>query len=138
MNENKTYLSSDLRIEGNIECASDIEIHGEVIGNIICQNNVMLSGRVQGDIAGRDITVGSGRHEINLNSTGSVVIGQDTQFHGNIVADSVQIFGTCIGDVSVNNRIVVGSAAYIQGNVKASNISIQLGAVIEGHLSTKI
>lgn len=128
----KTYLSPELKIEGSIECVNGIEIYGEVLGSITCQHDVLIDGHVEGEISGRNITIRNHYLNSNIHATGNVAIEESTDYNGNIEAKNIIVNGVCIGNIQVEESISVGPNAWIQGNIDASNMKVKEGAKING------
>jgi len=87
-------------------------------GDIIAPGAVMLSGSVQGD---GDVG-------------GMLSIARDAHWEGQVRARSAVIAGKLTGSIMVADRLEVGSAAVITGQVSAKSLAIARGAVIEGDI----
>jgi len=87
-------------------------------GDIIAPGAVMLSGSVQGD---GDVG-------------GMLSIARDAHWEGQVRARSAVIAGKLTGSIMVEDRLEVGSAAVIKGQVSAKSLAIARGAVIEGDI----
>ena len=87
-------------------------------GDIIAPGAVMLSGSVQGD---GDVG-------------GMLSIARDAHWEGQVRARSAVIAGRLTGSIMVADRLEVGSAAVIKGQVSAKSLAIARGAVIEGDI----
>ncbi|HYP79284.1 MAG TPA: polymer-forming cytoskeletal protein [Steroidobacteraceae bacterium] len=87
-------------------------------GDIIAPGAVMLSGSVQGD---GDVG-------------GMLSIARDAHWEGQVRARSAVIAGRLTGSIMVADRLEVGSAAVIKGQVSAKSLAIARGAVIEGDM----
>jgi cytoskeletal protein CcmA (bactofilin family) len=87
-------------------------------GDIIAPGAVMLSGGVHGD---GDVG-------------GMLSIARDAHWEGQVRARSAVIAGKLTGSIMVADRLEVGSAAVIKGQVSAKSLAIARGAVIEGDI----
>jgi len=87
-------------------------------GDIIAPGAVMLSGSVHGD---GDVG-------------GMLSIARDAHWEGQVRARSAVIAGKLTGSIMVEDRLEVGSAAVIKGQVSAKSLAIARGAVIEGDM----
>jgi cytoskeletal protein CcmA (bactofilin family) len=87
-------------------------------GDIVAPGAVMLSGSVRGD---GDIG-------------GTLSIGREAHWEGQVRARSAVIAGKLTGSVAVTDRLEVGAAAVIKGQVSAKSLAIARGAVIEGDI----
>ena len=87
-------------------------------GDIIAPGAVMLSGSVHGD---GDVG-------------GMLSIARGAHWEGQVRARSAVIAGQLTGSIMVADRLEVGSAAVIRGQVSAKSLAIARGAVIEGDI----
>jgi len=87
-------------------------------GDIIAPGAVMLSGNVHGD---GDVG-------------GMLSIARDAHWEGQVRARSAVIAGKLTGSILVEDRLEVGAAAVIKGQVSAKSLAIARGAVIEGDI----
>jgi cytoskeletal protein CcmA (bactofilin family) len=87
-------------------------------GDIIAPGAVMLSGNVHGD---GDVG-------------GMLSIARGAHWEGQVRARSAVIAGKLIGSILVEDRLEVGAAAVIKGQVSAKSLAIARGAVIEGDI----
>lgn len=88
-------------------------------GDIIAPGPVMLSGNVQGD---GDVG-------------GMLTVARDAHWEGHVRARSAVIAGKLTGGLQVADRLELGAAAVIKGQVSAKSLAIARGAVIEGDIS---
>jgi len=77
--------------------------------------------RVDGRFAGR-ITSG----------TGTLIVGAGGQVDANIEVDVATIHGVVNGDIIAGQRIELGRAAKLSGNIQTPSLVIEQGAVFEG------
>jgi cytoskeletal protein CcmA (bactofilin family) len=77
--------------------------------------------RVDGRFSGR-ITSG----------TGTLIVGAGGQVDANIEVDVAMIHGVVNGDIIAGNRIELGRAAKLNGNIQTPSLVIEQGAVFEG------
>jgi cytoskeletal protein CcmA (bactofilin family) len=87
-------------------------------GDIVAPGAVMLSGSVRGD---GDIG-------------GMLSIAREAHWEGQVRAKAAVIAGRLTGGVVVTERLEVGAAAVIKGQVSAKSLAIARGAVIEGDI----
>jgi len=88
-------------------------------GDIIAPGAVMLSGTVQGD---GDVG-------------GMLTVARDAHWEGQVRARSAVVAGKLTGGIQVSDRLELGAAAVIKGQVSAKSLAIARGAVIEGDIS---
>ena len=68
----------------------------------------------------------------DVDSSGSIKIGQSSVIIGNIFATSAVIAGAVKGDIDVKGPVVLDTSAIVMGNIKSKSVQINNGAVIEG------
>ena len=86
-------------------------------GNITSQGGVAVYGKVFGDVT----------------SEGPVRVARGGEVHGNVQADDSHIGGTVDGNVSVENRAVLGSESQLKGDLVYRTLVIEEGAQFQGH-----
>ncbi len=94
----KSYLSPDLQITGEVRSKGDIEVNGVFDGEISCR---------------------------------SLTIGEGAEFHGDAVADSVQVHGSLEGRIQAETVSLVNTAKVV-GEILHRTLTIEPGAFIEG------
>jgi cytoskeletal protein CcmA (bactofilin family) len=77
--------------------------------------------RVDGRFSGR-ITSG----------TGTLIVGAGGQVDANVEVSVAQIHGVVTGDIIAGQRIELGRAAKVSGNIQTPSLVIEQGAVFEG------
>ena len=92
--------------------------HGvEIEGRIFSSQDLRIDGKVEG-------TIEVGDH--------SVFIGQSATITADLVAKSILISGTVIGDVTVSDRVELKAGASLDGDITAPRLIIADGAVVNG------
>ena len=87
-----------------------------ITGNIGGSGNLHIDGTVEGDVA-----------------AASLILGEEGQVRGNIVADSAQISGTVDGTVAAKS-LVIEATARINGDLSYDAVSVASGAQVEGRV----
>jgi len=77
--------------------------------------------RVDGHLSGR-IT----------SETGTLIIGSHGQVDANIEVATATIHGTVNGDIIASQRLELGRAAKVNGNIQTPSLMIEQGAIFEG------
>ncbi|KAA6185812.1 polymer-forming cytoskeletal protein [Thiohalocapsa marina] len=104
-------------IAGRAAAPSVISADMHIVGDVRTQGDVQIDGTVDGELSAAHITVGE---------SGSV--------NGEVVADSVEIWGKIAGHVHANDvSLKVGAEVYADIVYKA--IEIPRGALVEGALT---
>ena len=93
------HLSSDIQIEGDLNCSTDLIFDGAITGNI--------------------------------NSKGSLTIGQNASVKGDLKAEKAIIEGKVAGDGDFNS-CRLSSTSVISGSVSTVSLQMQEGASLEG------
>ncbi|MCL4538812.1 MAG: polymer-forming cytoskeletal protein [Bacteroidetes bacterium] len=85
-------------------------------GKITSSGSLRVDGQVNGDIA----------------LSGDLVIGMSGEITGNIDAQAVTVSGKITGNLNVKNKLVLEPKARIKGDIRASKLVIDEGAVFDG------
>lgn len=91
-------LSSDLKFEGTISGAGDLQIDGQIKGDL---------------------------------RVGRLIIGETGAVEGNVSADYVEVRGRIVGATS-GKQVKLVSTAYVDGDITAEQLSIDIGAYFQG------
>ena len=74
-----------------------------------------------------------GRFSGRINSTGgTLIVGSGGQVDANIEVAIAQIHGVVTGDIVASDRVELGRAAKLTGNIQTPSLVIEQGAVFEG------
>ncbi len=102
------------------------------------KNNLNIIGNgtsVSGDVVSNgDIRV-DGKLQGNLNSKSKLVLGTSGILIGEVFCKNSEISGQIEGKISVEELLVLKSTAKINGDIIASKLSIEPGAVFTGTCS---
>jgi cytoskeletal protein CcmA (bactofilin family) len=85
-----------------------------ITGNVTSKGELHVNGRVQGDV-----------HCVAL------VLGENAQVEGSVVAEDVMVRGRLIGSVRAL-RVMLQSTAYVEGNLFHKSLSLEQGTHFEG------
>lgn len=133
--EEITTISKGVKLEGNLNSIGSVELLGDVTGDVKCQGKLQVYGTIIGNPTAAEIYANSARIEGNINSEGSVKIGNGSIIIGNIKASSVVIGGAVKGDIDVNGPVIIDSTAVVVGNIKSRSVQLNIGAVLDGFVS---
>ena len=92
--------------------SKDIEINGDI--NI--SGDILIYGKVYG----------------NINSNGVINTAKGSVIEGHITAKKIFISGSVNGNLDIENKVVIESSGTLNGNIKASIITIEEGANFDG------
>ena len=88
-------------------------------GDIAASADLHVDGKVEGDIA-----------------CASLVQGESSEIKGSISAESARLAGTVHGSITARELVILKSA-HIHGDVQYDTLTIEQGAVVDGHLSPR-
>ena len=103
--KNNTNSLSSI-ISQDVEINGDIDISGDII----------IYGKIYG----------------NINSTGVINTAQGSVIDGHIKAKKIFISGTITGNLDVEEKVIIESSGTLNGNIKASIVTIEEGANFDG------
>ena len=95
--------------------SSDVEIRGK----LRFSNDLIIDGRIEGEV----------------NSEGDLTAGENAQIIGDIKTRSVVVFGKVKRNISVTDRSELKQNAELDGDVIASKLAIEEGAIFLGSSS---
>ena len=85
-----------------------------ITGNVTSKGELHLNGQIQGDV-----------HCVAL------VLGENAQLKGGVVAEDVMVRGRLIGSVRAL-RVILQSTAYVEGNLFHRVLAVEQGTHFEG------
>jgi cytoskeletal protein CcmA (bactofilin family) len=91
-----------------------------VEGRIISSQDLRIDGRVEGSIE-------ASKH--------SVTVGARAAVRANLIARSILISGTVIGNVTATSRIDLQATGTVEGDISAPRLMMVDGAVVRGKVS---
>ncbi|OYU32289.1 MAG: hypothetical protein CFE39_04150 [Comamonadaceae bacterium PBBC2] len=101
-----TLIGRQTEIQGTLRVIQSVRIDGKVVGNIE---------------APRDQAI-------------TVVIGQEGEVHGDVIASRVIVAGKVSGNIDAHERVELLASALVQGDVKYGSIAVEHGARLLGLL----
>lgn len=87
-------------------------IHGDV--------SLIDHSRVEGEIIGK------------LRSSGDVVVADSASINGDVIAESVFVFGTVVGNVFAKFATRVYHSGRVEGEIHAKEIAVEGGGIFDG------
>jgi cytoskeletal protein CcmA (bactofilin family) len=88
----------------------------EIKGSIKFQNELTVDGKVEGEI----------------NSSGVLTVGENSEIKGEIKTKSVTVLGKVHGNITVEERCELKARAVLYGDLKATRLVIEEGATFVG------
>ena len=130
--DENAVITAGMSIKGDVVSSGSLEVLGSICGNIQINGKLNIVGTIEGDSKAAEIYAENAKITGEVNSQGSVKIGQSTIIIGNIFATSAVIAGAVKGDIDVKGPVVLDTSAIVMGNIKSKSVQINNGAVIEG------
>lgn len=128
-------VTEGMTITGDIISEGSMELIGTVNGNLDILGKLNITGNIQGNSKAAEIYAEGAKINGEVNSLGSVKIGQSSVVIGNITATSAVVAGAVKGDIDVQGPVILDTTAIVMGNIKSKSVQINNGAVIEGMCS---
>ncbi|MDE6603195.1 MAG: polymer-forming cytoskeletal protein [Lachnospiraceae bacterium] len=128
-------VTEGMTITGDIVSEGSMELIGTVNGNLDILGKLNITGTIQGNSKAAEIYAEGAKINGEVNSLGSVKIGQSSVVIGNIAATSAVVAGAVKGDIDVQGPVILDTTAIVMGNIKSKSVQINNGAVIEGMCS---
>jgi cytoskeletal protein CcmA (bactofilin family) len=91
-----------------------------ITGNVASTGELHVNGRIQGNV-----------HCLAL------VLGENAQLEGNVVAEDVMVGGRLFGSVNAL-RVMLQTQAHVEGNLFHKSLAIEQGAHFEGESQAKL
>ncbi len=135
MTDETAVVTAGMAITGDISSGGSLELIGAVKGNIDILGKLNITGVIEGNSKAAEIYAEGAKVTGEINSLGSVKIGQSSVVIGNITATSAVIAGAVKGDIDVRGPVILDTSAIVMGNIKSKSVQINNGAVIEGMCS---
>ena len=89
----------------------------KVDGDFISEGNILVQGIVNG----------------SLKTTGNLQIDEGAKIKADVEATNAVVRGEVNGNVTISENLELGSAASIEGDITTKVLSIEPGAVLNGH-----
>ena len=125
-------VTEGMTITGDIVSQGSMELIGTVNGNLDIYGKLNITGTIQGNSKAAEIYAEGAKIAGEVNSDGSVKIGQSSVVIGNISASSAVIAGAVKGDIDVHGPVILDTTEIVMGNIKSKSVQINNGALIEG------
>ncbi|MBN1781421.1 polymer-forming cytoskeletal protein [bacterium] len=88
----------------------------KIKGNLNVQNSLRIDGSVVGDV----------------HSTDTVIVGKDGEVQGQVKGKHVLLAGRVKGNIIASERVYLESKASIQGDIRATRLVVDEGAIFDG------
>lgn len=111
-NQKQFITMADIPTNTKNILSADVEIKG----SIKFQNELTVDGKVEGEI----------------NSSGALTVGENSEIKGEIRTKSVTVLGKVHGNITVEERCELKGRAVLHGDLKATRLVIEDGATFVG------
>ncbi len=74
----------------------------------------------------------NGKFEGNLDTRGSLTIGQNAEVQADIIGEDIIVAGKVIGNVTASNSLSLTATAHLSGNIRTPRLDISSGALLQG------
>lgn len=135
MSDEVAMITAGMTINGDVSTEGSMDLVGTVVGNISVLGKLNVTGCIQGDSRAAEVYADRAKITGEINSQGSVKIGNSSVIIGNIFASSAVIAGAVKGDIDIHGPVLLDSTAIVMGNIRSKSVQINNGAVIEGMCS---
>lgn len=125
-------IIAGMLVKGDVASEGNLDVMGTVTGNVEVKGKLEITGVIEGNSKAEEVFADGAKIVGEINSSGSVKIGQSSVVKGNIIAKSAVLAGAVKGDIDVQGPVILDTTAIIMGNIKSKSIQINNGAVIEG------
>ena len=103
-------VTEGMTITGDIVSQGSMELIGTVNGNLDIYGKLNITGTIQGNSKAAEIYAEGAKIAGEVNSDGSVKIGQSSVVIGNISATSAVIAGAVKGDIDVHGPVILDTS----------------------------
>ena len=122
-------VTEGMTITGDIVSEGSLELIGTVNGNLDILGKLNVTGTIQGNSKAAEIYAEGSKITGEVNSLGSVKIGQNSVVIGNITATSAVVAGAVKGDIDVQGPVILDTTAIVMGNIKSRLTTVRLSRV---------
>ncbi|MBN1572093.1 MAG: polymer-forming cytoskeletal protein [Deltaproteobacteria bacterium] len=110
-----SYIETKSGLDCDCYIAEGITVEGKITGN----KSVGIDGNFKGE----------------LDISSKVVVGETGEIKGNITAEDVEISGKVVGNIIADNFMEAKPTGQIIGDIEASRLVIEDGAIFEGNIT---
>lgn len=130
-------ITKATKVEGSLNTDSNIVIAGEMIGDVTSTNSVSTTGKILGNVTCKNFEGNNAKIEGDIKVENILIIKNNCDILGDISAKRIELSGRVKGNIVQSGEVFIAKEAYIIGNVTASTISIEKGAIIQGLIKIK-
>ena len=131
-----TVISRNTVIDGNIHSFANMTVDGNIKGNVETTKDIDLNGKIVVDISCNNAKLRTSQVQGNIRLKGNVYMERETLLLGDLTSTYANINGKIKGNVSTGGKTELKSDAVVFGDISASSITVDDGAIIQGYVST--
>ncbi|MCX7026612.1 MAG: polymer-forming cytoskeletal protein [Spirochaetes bacterium] len=128
----QAVITQDMVIKGSVTSTSNILMEGSILGDVTCEGDISVKGKIEGKVHVRSLSLQGGTVQGDVESTGTVLIGEESKVNGNIKGGHIDINGSVVGDIASTERVTLNPKAVVEGNITATGLSMFDGAELKG------
>ncbi len=134
----KTIISKNTIINGEVKSFEEIDINGKVNGNVSTTKAVQVVGEVSGDVTADAITLYGAKILGNVDSASKFAADKDTFIIGDIKADTAIIDGKIKGDIEMAGKCEFLENCVALGSINVVNLRVEYGARLKGYINSNL
>ncbi len=132
-----TYLAAGSMMQGTLTARGDVEIAGDFEGEIVAKGKVTLHSNISSKISATGLALVSCALTGDSEVSGDVNVDEQSIITGNVKAENLVCSGKIIGDLDIQDNLVLGEFAHVNGSIKVDTMSIARGAKITGKIEMR-
>ncbi|MCL2055762.1 MAG: polymer-forming cytoskeletal protein [Oscillospiraceae bacterium] len=132
--DDKTIISRNTLIKGNLQTEDSVRLLGAIMGDIDCKSNIVVAGKVQGNTSAHNAYIVDAQIDGDMVCDDTVNINKDAWILGNIRAQQAEIDGKIKGNIEIRHAVSIGPTSSVIGDISTDEIEIKRGAFVNGQL----
>ena len=134
--KDQTQISKGMRISGDIELKSSMKHAGAIYGNVDTSEDIELveDAKIEGDVKAKNLCITFGAVTGNITCQEDITTEGPSLITGNLKAVNIQLAGQVEGKIEATNKVKLCKTAVIHGDIVASLIEVEEGALIYGNV----
>jgi len=132
--DDRTIISKNTLIKGNVQTEDSMRLLGAVMGDIDCKSNIVVAGKIQGNTSAHNAYIVDAQIDGDMVCDDAVNVNKDAWILGNIRAHQAEIDGKIKGNIEIRHGVSIGATSSVIGNISTDEIEIKRGAFVNGQL----
>jgi cytoskeletal protein CcmA (bactofilin family) len=128
----EAVITQDMVIKGSVATNSNILMEGSILGDVSCEGDISIKGKIEGKVHVRSISIQGGTIQGDIESSGTIFIGEGSKVSGNIKGGHIDINGSVVGDIISTEHVILNPKAVVEGDIVAVGLSMFDGAELKG------